>query len=64
MCDVEYILVLSGQGACKVYGKSMEMGAKSRRNERGYDLEKLWLGTKERMDIRTIQYPDNLPVSR
>jgi hypothetical protein len=35
----------------------MRMGAKSRRNERGYDLEKLWIGTSKGMDTRTIQYP-------
>jgi hypothetical protein len=35
----------------------MKMGAKSRRNERGYDLEKLWIGTSEGKDTRTIQYP-------
>jgi hypothetical protein len=45
-------------------GKTMKMGPKSRRNERGYDLEKLWIGTNERKDTRTIQYPDNLTVSR
>jgi hypothetical protein len=33
------------------------MGAKSRRNERGYDLEKLWIGTREGKVTRTIQYP-------
>jgi len=58
MCDFEYIL--NGQGTSKVYGnQTMEMGAnlKSRRNERGYDLEKLWIGTSEGKDTRTIQYP-------
>ncbi len=35
----------------------MKMGAKSKRNERGYDLEKLWIGKSEGKDIRTIQYP-------
>jgi hypothetical protein len=48
----------------KCTGKTMKMGAKSRRNEMGYDLEKLWIGTNERMDTRTIQHPDNLTVSR
>jgi hypothetical protein len=35
----------------------MKMGAKSRRNEGGYDLEKLWIGTSEGKDTRTVQYP-------
>jgi hypothetical protein len=35
----------------------MKMGAKSRRNEMGYDLERLWVGTIEGKDTRTIQYP-------
>jgi hypothetical protein len=35
----------------------MKMGAKSRRNERGYDSEKLWIGTSEGKVSRTIQYP-------
>jgi hypothetical protein len=38
----------------------MEMGAKSRRNERGYDLEKLWISTSEGKVTRTIQYPVTL----
>ena len=33
------------------------MGAKSRRNKRGYDLEKSWIGKSEGKDTRTIQYP-------
>ena len=37
--------------------KTMEIGAKSRRNERDYDLEKLWIGTSEGKDTRTIRYP-------
>ena len=37
--------------------ETMKMGAKFRKNERGYDLEKLWIGTSEGKDIRTIQYP-------
>jgi hypothetical protein len=37
--------------------KTMKMGAKSRRNERGYDLEKSWIGTSGRKVTRTIQYP-------
>ena len=37
--------------------KTMKMDARSRRNERGYDLEKLWIGTSEGKDTRTIQYP-------
>ena len=35
----------------------MKMGAKSRRNETSYDLEKLRIGTGEGNDTRTIQYP-------
>jgi hypothetical protein len=35
----------------------MKIGAKSRRKERGYDLEKLWIGTREGKVTRTIQYP-------
>ena len=34
-----------------------ENGRKSRRNERGYDLEKLGIGTSEGKDTRTIQHP-------
>jgi hypothetical protein len=37
--------------------KTMKIDAKPRRNERGYDLEKLWVGTSEGKDTRTIQYP-------
>jgi hypothetical protein len=57
MCDVEY--VLNGQGIpakCTAI-KRMKIGAKSGRNERGYGLEKLWIGTSEGKDTRTIQYP-------
>ncbi|KAI0264078.1 hypothetical protein BGY98DRAFT_940048 [Russula aff. rugulosa BPL654] len=41
-------------------GSTIESGRKSRRNERGYDLEKLWIariGTGEGEEARTIQYP-------
>jgi hypothetical protein len=57
MCDVEYNSILNGQGTSKVYGNQFKWGAKSRRKERGYDLEKLWIGTSEGKDTRTIQYP-------
>jgi hypothetical protein len=40
------------------------MGAKSGRNERGYDLEKLWIGTREEKVTRTIQYPINFTVGK
>jgi hypothetical protein len=41
-----------------MYGnQTMKMGAQSRRNERGYNLKKLWIGTSEGKVTRTIQYP-------
>jgi hypothetical protein len=63
MCAVKYIL--NGQVTDRVTGpsvpcmgiKTMKIDAKPRRNERGYDLEKLWVGTSEGKDTRTIQYP-------
>jgi hypothetical protein len=58
MCDIEYILNGQGTSKLEVYGiKTMKMGAKSRRNEMGYDLEKIWISTSEGKDTRTIQYP-------
>ena len=48
----------------KCSARTMKMGAKSRRNKRGYNLEKLWIGTNGRKDTRTMQYPDNWTVSR
>jgi hypothetical protein len=38
--------------------KTIRMGGKSRRNERGYDLVRI--GSNEGKDIRTIQYPVKL----
>ena len=35
----------------------MKMGAKSRKDERGCDLEKLWIFTSKGKVTRTIQYP-------
>jgi hypothetical protein len=56
MCDVEYIL--NGQDTSKVYAnKSNVNERKSRQNERVYDLEKLWIGTRKGKDTRTIQHP-------
>jgi hypothetical protein len=48
MCDVEYNLNGQGASLSKVYDSqnNEKMGAKSRRNERGYDLEKSWIGTR------------------
>jgi hypothetical protein len=36
--------------------KTKKMGAKSRRNERGYGSKKSWIGTGEGKVTRTIQY--------
>ena len=44
--------------------KSMKMGTKSRRIERGCGLETLWIGLSERKDTRTIQYPGNFTVRK
>ena len=35
----------------------MKTGAKSRKNERGYDLKKLRIGIGKGKDTSTIQYP-------
>lgn len=37
--------------------QSKEMGAKSRRNEKGYDLEKSRIGAREGKITRTVQHP-------
>jgi hypothetical protein len=43
--------------------KKKEMGAKSRRNERGYDLKRLWIGSSEGKDTH-YPVPDNFTASK
>jgi hypothetical protein len=42
--------------------KTMKMGAKSRRNERGYDFERLWIGISGGKDTTHYLVPGNFTV--